>query len=394
MMALFPRKNEGAMKAAKKEERGRMPRVIFFDLEGPLSPQDNAYELMRRVLGDERGAAIFEIISKYDDIISMEGRENYEPGDTLALIIPFLLVHGVTAADIKKVSDSASLVSGARYLCDVLRSRGWKIYIISTSYEQHALNIGIRLGVNPENIVCTRPDLNQDASFMGDLIEEVEREILELYNQMHQMPLEDDESLMKTDVFNTLRMRLDTLFFEELPEMGYDVFGVRVIGGGRKAEALKEIVERENADMSDVIAVGDSITDAKMLDFVRRSGDGLSVVFNGNEYAVPHASAGLASTDIRFLLILCDAFEHGGKDEALMTASMWEAHGDEWVRRFKRCERIPESAHISSLSDFLKDAPLFFLHNIEHADERKMNEILQTHKIFRRIVREDAGKLG
>lgn len=369
-----------------------MSRVIFFDLEGPLSPQDNAYELMRRMLGDDRGAAIFEMISKYDDIISMEGRENYEPGDTLALIVPFLLARGIKASDIMQVSERAALVSGAKYLCDVLRARGWNIYIISTSYEQHALNIGKKLGINPENIVCTRfdPALPRIESDVFSLIEEVEREMLEL---RHQMPLEDDAALMRNEAFNRLKTRLDTLFFEELPEMGYDVFSIRVVGGARKADALKEIVEREGVDMSDVVAVGDSITDAKMLDLVRRSGDGLSVVFNGNEYAVPHASVGLAACDIRFMLILCDAFEHGGKEEALNTAAMWEAHRDEWLRRCERGERLPKSAHISSVEDFLRrTAQHFFMHDIEHADD--LDDILRTHKLFRRIVREDAGKLG
>ena len=102
--------------------------IIFFDLEGPLSPQDNAYEVMK-LIGDE-GARIFEAISKYDDILALEGREGYEPGDTLALIIPFLMLHGITEEDIKRVSERATLVRGAKYLFERLRAEGWDIYII------------------------------------------------------------------------------------------------------------------------------------------------------------------------------------------------------------------------------------------------------------------------
>ena len=61
---------------------------IFFDLEGPISPQDNAYEVLGLAKDGER---VFEVISKYDDILTLEGREGYEPGDTLKLIVPFLL---------------------------------------------------------------------------------------------------------------------------------------------------------------------------------------------------------------------------------------------------------------------------------------------------------------
>ena len=66
---------------------------ICFDLEGPLSPQDNAYELMRLF---PNGGKIFEVISRYDDLLTLEEREDYEPGDTLALIVPFLLLHNIS----------------------------------------------------------------------------------------------------------------------------------------------------------------------------------------------------------------------------------------------------------------------------------------------------------
>jgi len=34
---------------------------------------------------------------------------------------PFLLAHGITTEDIRKVSEKAGLVSGSRFLCDKLR---------------------------------------------------------------------------------------------------------------------------------------------------------------------------------------------------------------------------------------------------------------------------------
>jgi len=46
------------------------------------------------------GEKIFEVISHYDDILTMEGRKDYEPGDTLALIVPFLILHHIHERDI------------------------------------------------------------------------------------------------------------------------------------------------------------------------------------------------------------------------------------------------------------------------------------------------------
>ena len=222
--------------------------IIFFDLEGPLSPQDNAYEVMK-LIGDE-GARIFEAISKYDDILALEGREGYEPGDTLALIIPFLMLHGITEEDIKRVSERATLVRGAKYLFERLRAEGWDIYIISTSYEQHAYNIGRRLGLEPSRIICTALTLDQDwmsgkeKESVLSLTKRVEERIIELHTHTHSQ-------------ISELRSVMDEFFFHQLPRYGFDVLRqVRVIGGERKAEAIRSIMKEKGKPLSDAIAVG------------------------------------------------------------------------------------------------------------------------------------------
>ena len=45
---------------------------ICFDLEGPLSPQDNAYELMKLI---PDGDKVFEVISRYDDLLALANKE-------------------------------------------------------------------------------------------------------------------------------------------------------------------------------------------------------------------------------------------------------------------------------------------------------------------------------
>ncbi len=49
-----------------------MNNFIWFDLEGPLSPQDNAYELMKLF---PSGNKIFEIISRYDELADPRQKE-------------------------------------------------------------------------------------------------------------------------------------------------------------------------------------------------------------------------------------------------------------------------------------------------------------------------------
>lgn len=360
-----------------------MTRTICFDLEGPLSPQDNAYEVMKLI--GPAGARIFEAISRYDDLLALEGRPNYEPGDTLALIVPFFLLHNITDADIRAISARAKLVDGAAYLFEQLRADGWEIFIISTSYEQHAHHIGQQLAVPRDHIICTRLALAKQRQKLSEtffsIIRAAEAELLEL-----DPALEQNEPALKE--------LLDSLFFQQLPALGYEVFATRVIGGERKAEAVRRIARDQGMAIREIIAVGDSITDFKMLREVAAQ-NGLAVVFNGNEYAVPYATVGLASADIRFLYLLCRAFVRGGKEAALALVTDWEENRDAFEAE---PGRIPDDCITPDLRDFLttghepKGAPYF--HRLERADEPRREAILRIHKRFRMLVREDAGKLG
>jgi len=355
-----------------------MGKTICFDLEGPLSPQDNAYEVMQ-LIGKE-GAFIFEVISRYDDIISLEGREGYEPGDTLALIVPFFLLHGITKEDIKQVSGRAKIVEGAEYLFEKLQAENWDIYIISTSYEQHAYTVGCKLGIREDKIICTKLDLEQPLQKnIFSIIKKAEEDIIELYSD-----IDDTERIVN---------RLDEFFFRQLPSLGFDIFTTRVVGGERKADAVRAIAKEKRIELSDVIAVGDSITDYKMLKEVKTHG-GISVVFNGNEYAVPYANAGLASVDMRFLYPLCAAFTRGGKREAMNVATKWEDNRDVFEQN---PSDIPDDCITADIRDFVttQKRPFPYFHNIEHADARRnLEEIIKIHKQMRMRVREDAGKLG
>jgi len=67
----------------------RQKRLFVTDCEGPLSKNDNAYELAEHFMPD--GARFFAIVSKYDDVqADVVERHGYKAGDTLRLILPFL----------------------------------------------------------------------------------------------------------------------------------------------------------------------------------------------------------------------------------------------------------------------------------------------------------------
>jgi len=350
--------------------------VICFDLEGPLSPQDNAYEVMGLV---ENGHKIFEVLSRYDDILALERRKNYEPGDTLSLIIPFLLYHKINEGDVKKVSETAGIVPGARETIAKLREWGWNVNIISTSYQQHAYSIGKHVGVETENIYCTKLPLNEFYSELKDadfsLVEELESDILEkLYPNM------SDDNLLKS--------RLDRFYYDELlkTKLGQVFKRVSVVGGERKVNALKKVAEKTKTKLEGMVAVGDSITDFKMLGLVRDN-NGLAIVFNGNEYAVPYANVGLACSDMRPILIVLKEFEKGMKEV-----------GDVVKKLEKNVNAADIAIHeVKKLLMINKNNQNFVQPQFNWllgVSEEKQEKIIEAHKKARKFVRGAAAKLG
>ena len=58
------------------------------DCEGPISINDNAFELSSHFIED--GDKFFEIVSRYDDVLAdVLKRQGYNAGGTLKLYYPF-----------------------------------------------------------------------------------------------------------------------------------------------------------------------------------------------------------------------------------------------------------------------------------------------------------------
>lgn len=284
-------------------------KLIAFDLEGPLSPNDHAYELMSLT---PQGQRLFELLSRYDDQLTLEGRTDYEPGDTLRLILPFLLSHGRKDKDIEHLAHQARLTQGAGELISHLQDTGWRVLCITTSYEPYALSLTQRLGILPTDVASTplsldhlRPRLRSDDL---DWLKQAEVVLLALS--------EDEEMPMKE--------KLDCFFWQQLPPpLAAILDEVRPTGGWRKVEALKRLAP--GTPFSQVVVVGDSITDSRILQAVDEAG-GLSIAFNANEYALPYATLGLASTSILDLAPMLDAWAAQGR--AGVKAKVGPGQGD------------------------------------------------------------------
>ncbi len=326
---------------------------ICFDLEGPLSPQDNAYELMRLFPNGDR---IFEVISRYDDLLTLEEREDYEPGDTLALIVPFLILHNISEDNIATLAAKASLTGGAEKLISWLQSNSWKVFCISTSYEQYAFHITQKLGIYAHNVACTTFPLDKLRATLSQeevkLLQQAEDDMLTM------RPVADDERIKQS---------LDNFFWEKLPatDLGAAIKQVKPVGGRRKIAALTKFADKYDQPLSNWVVIGDSITDFRMLQAVEEAG-GLAIAFNANEYALPYSTMGLASTLISDLTEVLEA---------------WQKSKRGWVERVVKYKEKWGGKEERNYFHWL-------------SGRKDIDDVIEVHKRIRRLVREEAGKLG
>jgi energy-converting hydrogenase A subunit R len=118
--------------------------------------------------------------------------------------------------------------------------------------------------------------------------------------------------------------RLDEIFWQEIPKMtvGKVLTEVRTVGGEQKAEAILDATNKLGTKISEVMYIGDSITDIEAFKLVRKFG-GLAVSFNGNGYAVRNADVAVMAEGNLVTAVLADRFCRLGKEQALKVLSYW-----------------------------------------------------------------------
>lgn len=298
----------------------KKPKSLFTDGEGPIVYNDLAREISARLQG---GQQFFDTLSLWVTYLTELYPDQFQPGETLAFLVPHLLANGIKDDDLRQeASRNTKLTPGVREYLGYLRSAGREVRIISTAY-QHLWEIaGPMLDIPPEHISSTRLSLDQlEGVWPKDLSSEVKAveetiqantgDIMDAHNayrsgqeSLTQIFAERPSMVKVEDIFRDLYMRT-------LPLYGFNPSEItRVIGGDRKAEAIRKFSEELGIKPSDCIYVGDSITDDRAHAFIAREG-GLAVSFNGDYFAIRNATIAVAARDARALVPLIDAFDMG-----------------------------------------------------------------------------------
>jgi energy-converting hydrogenase A subunit R len=367
----------------KQPSAQRAQRIFISDCEGPISKNDNAYELTSYFVLD--GSRLFTLISRYDDVLAdIVKRPGYKAGDTLKLILPFLKAYGVTNKDIEEYSArNVLLVPEAKDSLGFIKEF-MPTFIVSTSYERYMKALCSVIDFPFENVYCTK--LNLDKYEISK--KEIAR-IKKLREEMIAMPIPEIPKNAKSlsdfsSEHKAVLRRLDEIFWNEISKLkiGSILDEVNPVGGKEKAEAIKSIVARLGSSLQKVMYVGDSITDVEAFRLVRQGG-GLTLAFNGNSFAVREIEVAVLSENALTTAVIADVFNRFGKDQALTVVKEW-----------KRTKVEKLDLHLPLKDSFLKRFERKFP-RVELVTSENMERLMQESSSFRKSVRGEAiGKLG
>jgi energy-converting hydrogenase A subunit R len=293
------------------------------DCEGPLALNDNAFELCREFL-KPHGDRFFRQVNRYDDYLAgIAKRKEFNAGDTLKLILPFLKARGLTNDQIRDFcTRSVQLVPGVEAAYKFLHRFDFPIFAISTSYRQFAEAVGSRLDFKTERIFCTELDLDHYrlAPSEAEELARLEEEILAAPDL--ELPPGAGSLAELSEPVHEAIARLDRIFWKRLPEMRIGVMlkEVKPLDGPEKAKAVSDSLKQTGHKLADTIYVGDGLTDVQAFEAVR-AGGGLAISFNGNHQAVQAAEVVVVSDCAWPIALLTAIFRLWGKEGVLEVAA-------------------------------------------------------------------------
>lgn len=297
-------------------------RILYTDCEGPLTLNDNAFEICQKFL--PRGGHFFKLISSFDDYLAdIINKKGYVAGSTLKLIAPFLKAHGLNNEQIRKFSrKTLNFVPGAKDTLQELKSL-MGIFIVSTSYAPYIKALCESTNFPLENTFSTFLDLDSYC-----LPGKEKEELLQFYARINNLSLPPPHGKKKIPYAERkIIQELDKIFFTQLPSMNSRIFMDKVnpVGGKQKKRMVKKSINKTRAEPQDVIYTGDSITDFQVLTFIKKKG-GISISFNGNVYALRGAEFACICSHTLPLFLIAKTFKEKGKEAVVKLASSWP-HG-------------------------------------------------------------------
>ncbi|WP_323737151.1 hypothetical protein PXD04_04155 [Methanosphaera sp. ISO3-F5] len=331
------------------------------DCEGPLSVNDNAYEISDYFIPE--GGEFFSILSNYDDMLVEKNTEGYLAGSTLKLILPFFKAYDLTEKDLIQFSeDNINMVDGAYSMISHVQ-KIMPFYIVSTSYNQYIKALCDKTGFKYENTYSTQLELDK-----YDLNNDEQESLLSIRENILFDYSFDNINHYFTDVIS--KMKINELINSVTP-----------VGGIGKRNAILDIIEKNEYEPYNLMYTGDSITDCEALEYAKEN-NGISISFNGNIHSINSSSISITSTNNLILALIAEIFNNKGTEGVYDFIKSYNEDSLETILGYSENNEITKELLVNKAS-------------IDIVTEENTEKLNEKSKIIRNKVRgQKIGNLG
>jgi len=292
--------------------------------QGFLQMNNSTRDVCNRFIRD--GDKFYDMLSRYEDVISyVLNREGDKAGHMTKFAAPFLKAFGTTDYGMYQCcKESMKLMPEAKraikYLSNLLPT-----FLSTSSYEHNIMALCDELEL--PITMCDYAQLQLDsydthrseARAMRDLASKITSLRLPRMQYELNVPISlPDDEVQMIDL-------LDDVFLKKVPDMEFGAIlrDTKSIGTNEKAYALLDIRKRTMVDFDGTAYIGGDLIDYQAMDLVR-DGGGLSMAFNGSEFAVHGCNVAVLSRDCTVAAVLVQEFYNEGIEAVFDLVSNWD----------------------------------------------------------------------
>lgn len=296
---------------------------------GFLTRNNGTRDICERFISD--GGHFFDIVSRYDSLCAyVLDREDGRTGNTMKIIAPFLKAYGAGDLQMHNASaESLELMPKAghtmRYALNVMPT-----FVTTSLYEHDVMNIFEELEIPMGNLTCTDLSLDShdmsrsDARSLRSELAKISSLRLPRIEYPLNVPMELDElDVRMLDVMDGVTETVNSL-----DSANGIMRSMSSIGSNEKAYSLLEIRRRTSIELDGTAYIGSETSDYQAMELVNESG-GLSMSFNGEDFAVRGSNIAVLSNDCTVAAVILQEFYNSGIEAVLELAENWN---EEYLR--------------------------------------------------------------
>lgn len=291
---------------------------------GFLQTNNSTRDICERFI--KNGGKFYDLVSRYEDVSSyVLNRKDNRSGNVMKALAPFLKASGATDYSVLDCcKNSLRLMPRAKevmnYMTDTLPT-----FISTSSYEHNIMALCEALDI-PISI-CDYSSLSLDEYDMnrseGRSIREFTKTICSLKMPKYEYQLNTPVTL-DNDETRLIKV-MDEIFEEKIKELECQsmMTEMKSVGSNEKAYALLDIRKRTMIDFEGTAYIGGDMIDYQAMDLIR-DGSGLSMAFNGSEFAVHGSNIAVISRDCTVAAVLVEEFYNRGIEAVYDLVSNWD----------------------------------------------------------------------